>query len=93
MGFFAWIVLGAISGYIASRIVNKTGGGLITDLILGVVGGLVGGAIVDRVPALGNLFGHAKIFGFDLGPLLIAVLGSILVLFLYHLVFRRGDRV
>ena len=89
MGILAWIVLGLVAGFIASKIINKTGGGLITDCILGIIGGVVGGLIVDRVPALANLFGHAHILGFALGPLIIAVLGSILVLVIYHMVFRR----
>ena len=89
MGFIAWIVLGLVAGFIASKIINKSGGGLITDCILGIVGGLVGGFIVDRVPALANLFGHANILGFALGPLIIAVLGAILVLLIYHMLFRR----
>lgn len=90
MGFIAWIVLGLVAGFLASKIVNKSGGGLITDLILGIVGGLVGGLIVDKIPALGNLFGHINILGFALGPLIIAVLGSILVLALYHAVVKRN---
>lgn len=90
MGFLAWIVLGLVAGFIASRLINKSGGGLFTDLILGVVGGLVGGAIVDRIPTLAALFGHVGIFGFALGPLIVAVLGSILVLMIYHLLVRRN---
>jgi uncharacterized membrane protein YeaQ/YmgE (transglycosylase-associated protein family) len=89
MGFIAWIVLGLVAGFIASKIINQSGGGLLTDCILGIVGGLFGGYIVSRVPALSNLFGHAHILGFDLGPLIIAVLGSILILVIYHAVFRR----
>jgi uncharacterized membrane protein YeaQ/YmgE (transglycosylase-associated protein family) len=90
MGIIAWIVLGLVAGFIASKVINKSGGGLITDCILGIVGGVVGGFIVDRVPALANLFGHANILGFALGPLIIAVLGAVLVLLVYHMVFRRG---
>jgi uncharacterized membrane protein YeaQ/YmgE (transglycosylase-associated protein family) len=90
MGIIAWIVLGLVAGFIASKVINKSGGGLITDCILGIVGGVIGGFIVDRVPALANLFGHANILGFALGPLIIAVLGSVLVLLVYHMVFRRG---
>ena len=91
MGFIAWIVLGLIAGFIASKVINKSGGGLFTDLILGIVGGLVGGFIVERAPMLGNLFGHIHILGFALGPLIIAVLGSILVLAIYHAVVKRGN--
>jgi uncharacterized membrane protein YeaQ/YmgE (transglycosylase-associated protein family) len=89
MGVIAWIVLGLVAGFIASKIINQSGGGLLTDCILGIIGGVVGGYIVDRVPALANLFGHAHILGFALGPLIIAVLGAILVLLIYHAVFRR----
>ena len=90
MGILAWVVLGLVAGFIASRVVNKSGGGLFTDLILGIVGGVVGGIIVDRIPGLAALFGHASLFGLALGPLIIAVLGSILVLMIYHLMIRRG---
>jgi len=89
MGIIAWIVLGLVAGFIASKIINKSGGGLLTDCILGIIGGVVGGFIVERVPALANLFGHARILGFALGPLIIAVLGSILILLVYHMLFRR----
>jgi len=89
MGILAWIVLGLVAGFIASKIINRSGGGLLTDCILGIIGGVVGGFIVERVPALNNLFGHAHILSFALGPLIIAVLGSILVLVIYHMVFRR----
>ena len=89
MGVLAWIVLGLVAGFIASRVVNKSGGGLFTDLILGIVGALVGGLIVERVPGLSALFGRVSIFGLALGPLIIAVLGSILVLVIYHLLVHR----
>ncbi len=89
MGVLAWIVLGLVAGFIASRIVNKSGGALFTDLILGIVGALVGGLIVERVPGLGEIFGRVSILGLALGPLIIAVLGSILVLVIYHLLVRR----
>ena len=86
MGFIAWIVLGLIAGFIASKVVNRTGGGLLTDCILGIIGGLVGGWVAN---ALHWDLSGVGVAGISLGPLIIAVLGSILVLVLYHMVFRR----
>ncbi len=89
MGFIAWLILGLISGFIASKIVNKTGEGLVIDILLGVVGAVVGGFIVTRVPALTNLFGQSGVSGLNIPSLIIAVLGAILVLVIYHMVVRR----
>ena len=48
MSILAWIVLGVVAGFIASKVVNKSGEGLIRDLILGVIGAFVGGWIMER---------------------------------------------
>ena len=90
MGVLAWIVLGLVSGFIANKLVNKAGGGVVADLLLGVAGALIGGFVVERVPAFDRFFGGLSVMGFALGPLAIAVLGSILVLVLHHMLFRRG---
>ena len=83
MGIIAWLVLGLISGFIASKIVNKTGEGLVMDIVLGVVGAIVGGFIANRV------FGIAGITGFDFRSIVVSILGAILVLIVYHMVVRR----
>ncbi len=83
MGIIAWLVLGLISGFIASRVVNKTGEGLVMDIVLGIVGALVGGFIANRV------FGIAGVTGFDLRSIIVSILGAILVLIVYHMVVRR----
>ena len=83
MGILAWLVLGLISGFIASKIINKSGEGLIMDIVLGVVGALVGGFIANRV------FGIAGVTGFDIRSIIISILGAILVLVVYHMVARR----
>ena len=83
MGFIAWIVLGLISGFIASKIVNKTGEGLVLDIILGVVGAFVGGFVFN------HFFGAAGVTGLNLYSMFVAVVGAVIVLVLYHLVFRR----
>lgn len=83
MGILAWLVLGLISGFIASKVVNKTGEGLVMDIILGIVGAMVGGFIANRV------FGIAGVTGFDIRSIVVSVLGAILVLVIYHAVVRR----
>jgi uncharacterized membrane protein YeaQ/YmgE (transglycosylase-associated protein family) len=83
MGFLSWIVLGAIAGWIGSMIVNRTGEGLFRDIILGIVGGLVGGWIFQAV-------GSTGITGFNAWSLLVAVIGSIIVLMLYHAIRPQG---
>jgi uncharacterized membrane protein YeaQ/YmgE (transglycosylase-associated protein family) len=77
MGFISWIVLGAIAGWIGSLLVNKTGEGLFRDIILGIVGGIVGGWIFQSV-------GTAGVTGFNAWSLLVAVIGSVIVLMVYH---------
>jgi uncharacterized membrane protein YeaQ/YmgE (transglycosylase-associated protein family) len=86
MSFIAWIVLGLIAGFIASKIVNKSGEGMILDIILGVVGAVVGGYLFQT-------FGMAGVTGVNLYSILVAVVGAILFLVIYHALFRRGARV
>ncbi len=45
MGILSWIVLGLIAGFIGSKLVNKTGQGMLMDIVLGVVGAVVGGYV------------------------------------------------
>ena len=82
MSFLAWIVLGLISGFIASKIVNKSGKGLLMDFVLGIVGAVVGGWIF-------NTIGHIGVTGVNLYSILVAVVGAVIVLFIYHAVSRR----
>jgi uncharacterized membrane protein YeaQ/YmgE (transglycosylase-associated protein family) len=82
MSFLAWILLGLIAGFIGSKIVNKTGEGFFLDIILGIIGAIVGGW------AFSLLGGHG-VTGFNLYSLFVAVIGSILVLVIYHALFRR----
>jgi uncharacterized membrane protein YeaQ/YmgE (transglycosylase-associated protein family) len=82
MSFIAWIILGLISGFIASKIVNKSGDGLIVDILLGIVGAFLGGWLF-------NEFGMPGVTGVNLYSMLVAVIGAILFLVLYHALFRR----
>jgi uncharacterized membrane protein YeaQ/YmgE (transglycosylase-associated protein family) len=82
MSIVGWIILGAIAGWIASLLVNRTGEGLFRDIILGIIGGLVGGWIFTAV-------GSTGVTGFNLWSLFVAVIGAAIVLFLYHALVRR----
>jgi uncharacterized membrane protein YeaQ/YmgE (transglycosylase-associated protein family) len=82
MSIFGWILLGLISGFVASKIVNRTGEGFFLDIILGIVGAIVGGFIFTAVGASG-------ITGFNLYSMVVAVIGAIVVLVAYHALFRR----
>jgi uncharacterized membrane protein YeaQ/YmgE (transglycosylase-associated protein family) len=83
MSVIAWIVLGLIAGFIASKVVNRAGGNLVLDLALGVIGAFVGGFLFTR-------FGAAGVTGLNLYSILVAVIGAVVVLFIYHaLVGRR----
>ena len=83
MSILAWIVLGLIAGFIGSKIVNKRGEGLLMDIVLGVVGAVVGGW-------LAGFLGLAGVSGVNLYSLLIAVGGSIVVLLVYHAIRRTA---
>ena len=72
MSIFAWLILGLIAGFIASKIVNRQGEGLLVDIVLGIVGALIGGFIFD-------VLGGVGITGFNLWSLLVAIIGSIIV--------------
>jgi uncharacterized membrane protein YeaQ/YmgE (transglycosylase-associated protein family) len=75
------MVLGLIAGYIASQVVNKTGDGVLLDMGLGIVGAVVGGWLF-------NTFGMAGVSGLNLYSLLVAVLGAVAVLVVYHAILR-----
>jgi uncharacterized membrane protein YeaQ/YmgE (transglycosylase-associated protein family) len=81
MSFLAWIILGLIAGFVGSKLVNRRGEGLILDILLGIVGAVVGGWLFNR-------FGVAGVTGLNLYSLLVAVVGAVVVLLIYHAVRR-----
>lgn len=85
MSIIAWIVLGLIAGFIASQIVKGSGSGVVGDIVVGVVGALVGGFLF-------NLFGAAGVTGFNLWSMLVAVIGAVVLLFVYHAIRRAMNR-
>jgi uncharacterized membrane protein YeaQ/YmgE (transglycosylase-associated protein family) len=86
MSFLAWIVLGLIAGFIASKIVNKSGEGVVMDIILGIIGAVVGGWLF-------NTFGHMGVTGINLYSILVAVVGAVIVLVIYHALVGARARV
>ena len=82
MSILAWVVLGLVAGFIASMLVNRRGGSLILDLFLGVIGAFVGGFLFTR-------FGHAGVSGLNLYSFMVATLGAVIVLVVYHALAGR----
>ena len=82
MSILAWIALGLIAGFVASRIVGGTGNGILTDLGLGVVGAMLGGGVF-------HLLGQRGITGFNLWSVFVATVGAVLLLAAYHLISGR----
>jgi len=82
MSIIGWLVLGLIAGFIASKIVNRTGSGILLDIVLGIVGAMVGGFISTHL-------GGAPVTGFSLYSMAIAVLGAVVVLVIYHVLIGR----
>jgi uncharacterized membrane protein YeaQ/YmgE (transglycosylase-associated protein family) len=81
MSILAWIILGLLAGFIGSKIVNKSGEGVILDIVLGIVGAIIGGYLF-------NAFGAAGVTGLNLYSLFVAVIGSIVFLVIYHALRR-----
>lgn len=80
LGFIGWIVLGGLAGWVASMIMgNNARQGLLGNIIVGIVGGLLGGFIF-------GLFGGAGVTGFNLWSFLVALVGAVVLLFLWRLV-------
>jgi uncharacterized membrane protein YeaQ/YmgE (transglycosylase-associated protein family) len=88
MSLFAWILLGLLAGFIASHLVNHRGEGMVLDILLGIVGAIVGGW-------LAHLLGYAGVASLNLYSLIVATLGAVVFLFLYHMIRRNviGRRI
>jgi len=82
-GAIGWIILGLIAGYIASTLVNNRGEGLPTDIVLGIVGAGTGGWLF-------NTFGATGGTGFNLWSLLVAVVGAVVLLWVWHAIRRSA---
>jgi uncharacterized membrane protein YeaQ/YmgE (transglycosylase-associated protein family) len=82
MSLFAWIILGLISGFVASKIVNKTGEGFFLDIALGIIGAVIGGWLF-------GILGKSGVTGLNPYSFLVAIVGAVALLVAYHAI-RRG---
>lgn len=82
MSILGWLLLGLIAGWIASKIVNHTGSGVLIDIVLGIIGAVVGGYVFAAL-------GQTPVTGFNLYSMFVAVIGAIIVLVIYHALFGR----
>jgi uncharacterized membrane protein YeaQ/YmgE (transglycosylase-associated protein family) len=82
LSFVAWIVIGLVIGFIGSKILNKTGRGLGRDCLIGIVGAFISGF-------LANLLGKPGGSGLDVYSLVVAAVGAVVFMFVYHALFRR----
>jgi uncharacterized membrane protein YeaQ/YmgE (transglycosylase-associated protein family) len=83
MGILSWIIVGLVAGFLASKVVNRSGEGFMRDILLGIVGAFVGGWIFTAM-------GQAGVNGVNLYSILVAFVGGVVVLVIYHAVFRRA---
>jgi len=81
MSFLAWVALGLVAGFIGSKIVNKAGEGILLDIVLGIIGAVLGGWLFST-------FGAAGVTGLNLYSLLVAVVGAVVILLGYHSIRR-----
>jgi uncharacterized membrane protein YeaQ/YmgE (transglycosylase-associated protein family) len=82
LNLISWLLLGLIAGFIASKLVNKSGEGIVLDIILGILGAVVGGWIFNQM-------GSAGVTGFNVWSIVVSVVGAIVVLLIWHAI--RGN--
>ena len=82
MSIIAWILLGLIVGFVGSKLVNKQGEGFFLDIALGIVGAVIGGWLF-------SLFGMHGVTGLNLYSLIVAIIGAVVFLLVYHAIRRR----
>jgi uncharacterized membrane protein YeaQ/YmgE (transglycosylase-associated protein family) len=82
MSIISWIILGLIAGFIGSKIVDKQGQGFWLNIALGIVGALIGGFLFD-------LFGATGITGLNIWSMIVAIVGSVVVLLVYNALTGR----
>jgi uncharacterized membrane protein YeaQ/YmgE (transglycosylase-associated protein family) len=86
MSIIGWLILGLIAGFIGSKIVNSQGQGVLLNIVLGIVGAIVGGLIFSA-------FGAEGITGLNLYSMIVAIIGSIVVLVAYHAFAGQGRQI
>jgi len=82
VSIIGWLILGLIAGFVASKLYVGTGQGVVLDIVLGIVGAVVGGFLFD-------LIGAGGINGFNLYSMIVAIVGAVVVLWIYHAIAGR----
>jgi uncharacterized membrane protein YeaQ/YmgE (transglycosylase-associated protein family) len=82
MSVISWLILGLIAGFIGSKLVNREGQGFLLNIALGVIGAIVGGVIFSA-------FGAQGVTGLNIYSMIVAIIGSIVVLVAYHAISGR----
>ena len=82
MSLLGWVVMGLLAGFLASLIVNRGGAGLFADILIGMIGSVVGGWLFTQ-------FGEPGVTGFNLYSMFVAVIGAVVVLLVYHAIVGR----
>jgi uncharacterized membrane protein YeaQ/YmgE (transglycosylase-associated protein family) len=85
MSILGWVVLGLISGFIASKAISGRGAGCFADITLGLIGAVVGGWLF-------SYFGHHDPMRFNLTSMVIAIIGAVIVLLVWHAITGRSLR-
>jgi len=81
MGVIAWLILGALSGWIANRLMKNSSSGLIDNIIIGIIGSFVGGIVF-------NFFGSRTITGLNLHSIFVSVVGACILLWIINKIRR-----
>jgi uncharacterized membrane protein YeaQ/YmgE (transglycosylase-associated protein family) len=85
MSILAWIALGLIVGFIATKLVNKTGKGLLVNIVFGIAGAMLGGELINK-------FGTAGATWLSLWSVTVSVCGAVLFLVIYHTLLGAPSR-
>lgn len=86
MGIISWLIVGLIAGWLAGMLMKGGGYGVIGDIVLGIIGALVGGFLASNLLHLGN------VDGINIESIVIAALGAVVVVFASRLLMRGGRR-
>jgi uncharacterized membrane protein YeaQ/YmgE (transglycosylase-associated protein family) len=87
MGLLAWMVVGAIAGWLSGQVMKGRGFGLFGDMLVGVAGGLIGGWLAGELFKVPN-----AVNGFNLTSILVAFLGAVVLIVVVRLFQGRGSR-
>ena len=81
MGVIAWLVLGALSGWLANKLMKNSSSGLIDNIIIGIIGSFIGGFVF-------NFFGAQTITGLNLHSIFVSVVGACILLWIINKIRR-----